>query len=110
MSFWQVTAHSTSATAVSQANTSGSASGGQQVRLRALTAYSSVTTLLWITDGATTIFNIDINPGTLLQLPNFDLRSTSNMTITTSAAGTTDINAQGDFVPIGYPPLGSGIV
>jgi hypothetical protein len=110
--FWQLTARGTaSAASVTQNNASGSAGGGQQVRLKAITAYTATSCTLYVTDGATTIFNLDLAAGQQLIEASYDIRSTSNMTIVMgTAAGVNDLNVQGDFVTIGYPQGGSGMV
>lgn len=91
-----------------QAAPSGAASGGQATRLRSLSALmATAAAAVQVLDGATVIFQLD-GPAanTLIQLPDLDLRSTPGNALvvqTTGNSGVADVNAQGDFVPQGYP-------
>lgn len=110
--FWQMTNRASAGNAsATQSAPAGSASGGQQTRLRALAAMTATAAAtVQVLDGATVIFQIDMPvANTQLQLPNLDLRASpgNNLVVQTTAnSGIADVNAQGDFVSQGYPAYG----
>lgn len=121
--FWSITNRPSAGTAASasQSSPAGSASGGQQVRLGGIQASlagisGSGSDLLVVRDGptgtGTIIFQIDVAVGSngvaIVQLPQMDLRATPGNALTVefvsgSAGNREDINAQGDFVTLGWP-------
>lgn len=109
--YWSVTnrAATGNATATQSAPTSGLAGGGLS-RVRAIQASSAVALELTVTDSISgVLMSIDVTAaGPPISLTNIDLRGSvgGNLTFAwngTNTTGATDVNAQGDFVPSGYP-------
>ena len=105
------------ATASQAAPAGASVSGIQmQVRLRSIQARLAGTTAgtdqLIIQDGATTIWTEDLsvpaNGSDQIALSDLDIRATPGNTLTVAfvagvASDRESVNAQGDYVPVGYP-------
>lgn len=115
---WQITNRSTSGAAASATVSAPTASGTniQVTRLRAIQCRVAGTTagqdLLTVKDGTTVIANFDVsipaNGSDQVTLSDLDLRaSPGNDLVIAFASGISaareNINAQGDFVPQGYP-------
>jgi hypothetical protein len=61
---------------------------------------------LQILDGTTVIWQTDLPAGAWEPDNDIDMRATAGNNLTigfTATAGTQSVNAQGDFVPVGYP-------
>ncbi len=121
--FWQVSNRSLAGAPATASVPSplSSVYGGQQVRLRALECFVAGSAgggdELVVRDGPTltgpVIFSADLSIGTIggaqiVQLTDLDIRATIGNTLTiefVSGIGSDreNVNAQGDYVPIGYP-------
>ena len=106
--FWQVTGNSSGGTAARMTITPPPGSGGM-VRILAMQATTEVAAVLRIQDGTTAIWQLDAPAGfSGLQIAGIDIRAltTGSLTIdfdSNAVKGSQFINAQGDFVPPGYP-------
>ena len=120
--YWSLSNRSSAGAAAtaSQASPAGSANGGQQVRLRALQVALAGTTAgndqVVVRDGpsgtGTIIWTQDLsvvaNGTASMDLADMDLRASIGNALTVEFVnGVTgdreSVNAQGDYVPIGYP-------
>src|SRR6516162_10154017 len=109
---WPVTARETAASASATQNSpAGAANVGMILRVRAVQAAiggaTAATSTFTISDSVLgTIFQMDINNGEAVQLANCDIRSgvggNLTFTFTPALAVANDVNAQGDFVSVGY--------
>lgn len=115
---WQVTNRGSSGSAATATVSAPTSSLGniQVTRLRSIQARVAGTTagqdLLTVKDGSTVIANFDVsiaaNGSDQVTLSDLDLRATpGNDLVIAFASGITNarenVNAQGDFVPQGYP-------
>lgn len=119
---WTITNRGTSGTAASasRASPTSASSVGQQTRLRSfqctLSGTAAGTDQLVIRDGAsgsgTIIAQFDLsvaaNGNSIIALSGLDLRASVGNSLTIEfvngvTSDTEDVNAQGDFIPAGYP-------
>lgn len=113
--FWQQTARAATGNAtVTAAAPAGGAVGGTIVRLRALQISTGAVALTaQVLDGAAVIWQEDIPAaGQNVALVALDLRASPGNALVVQFVGTnttvpTDINAQGDYIPVGYPAFTS---
>jgi hypothetical protein len=120
--FWQISNRGSAGAAatVSLASPANAVGSGQLIRLRSLQATlsggSSGTDQLVVRDGAsgagTIIWSTDLsiaaNGTQIIQQPGLDLRASPGNALTVEFVGGVtndreDVNAQGDYVPVGYP-------
>ena len=106
---WQVTG-TTSLAAITPPTGSGAAASalaasiGTVVRIRALSV-SAGAGALTITDSvlSAVIWQITLGAGAVFSQTDLDIRGSPGASLTIAATSATGINAQGDYVPIGYP-------
>jgi hypothetical protein len=116
--WWSITNRSNAGAAAtaSLAAPTNAVTTGLCSRIRGLQASlsggSAGADVLQISDGATVIWNLDLavaaNSTASVNLSDLDIRSTPGNTLTIAfsagvASDREDVNAQGDFVPLGYP-------
>jgi hypothetical protein len=116
---WAITARSAAAGNAASANLTApaqAAGASTQIRLQALQVTLAGTTAgqdqVQVLDGATVIWQADLsvpaNGNCVLAISGLDLRATPGNTLTIKTINGVgsdyeDVNAQGDYVPQGYP-------